>query len=127
MASVKGLYVMIISLCLFSLGVACYGISQLQQQSKLRWQKAGTGFWDEGSYLRKYKKQFSDHGPAFPFSTTALVFLTDGYHLMQWFYIKLFVASIILYSPMFSWWVDGLVYLGVWYLTFNIVYKIFSK
>lgn len=62
-----------------------------------------------------------------PLSSTALVWLTDGYHMCQFFFIKLFVASIILYVPMFSWWVDGLVYLGVWYLTFSITYKVFSR
>lgn len=117
---------MILSLCLFSLGVACYAIKELQSHGKLKWMKSGTGFWDERSWLRKWADTFGNK-EAFPLSSTALVWLTDGYHLMQFFYIKLFIASIILYVPVFGWWRDGLIYLGCWYVVFNVIYKAFGK
>ena len=119
---------MILSISAFALAVALYAISQLQQQSKLRGQKGDASFWGEKSWRRKYKWQDPIlKKEAFPLSSTALVWLTDGYHLMQFFFIKLFVASIILYVPMFSWWVDVGIYLASWYLVFNVTYKVLSK
>ncbi len=42
-------------------------------------------FWDpEISWRRKYKNGIPEDGPRFFLSTTTLVFLTDGWHLMKW-------------------------------------------
>lgn len=41
-------------------------------------------FWNPAlSSKNKYKNHDSKQGPAFPFSTNGLVWLTDGYHLMN--------------------------------------------
>ena len=46
-----------------------------------RWNKL---FWDPYySWRNKYKKGRPENGPRFLFSTTLFVFVTDGWHLMQ--------------------------------------------
>lgn len=120
----------IISLLLFAIGVFCYAVKELQSHGKLRGQGPGLGFWDERSWMRKWKIIWPDGIPskkeAFWGSSRWFVFVTDGYHLMQFFYIKLFVASIIIYRPWFGYWDAGL-YLGVWYLVFVLMYNGLQK
>jgi hypothetical protein len=84
-------------LSLIGLSVACYSISQLQQQRKLKGQKGDASFWGEDSWRRKYTKSYVFLPPdnwyyrmfniqlreRFPLSATFLVSLTDGYHLTQ--------------------------------------------
>lgn len=42
-------------------------------------------FWDTNiSWRRKYKNGIPESGPKFFLSTTVLVFLTDGWHLVNW-------------------------------------------
>lgn len=120
------------SLIAWAIAVACYAISQLMMHSKLKWAKAGTGFWDEQSWKRKWKP--TDLGSfhvvgveRFWGSSRWFVFLTDGYHLMQFFFIKLFVLSIVLYVPAYSWVIDGGIFLGTWYIVFSVTYKVFGR
>jgi len=43
-------------------------------------------FWDpEKSWVNKYKNNDFKKGPKFPFSTTFLVSLTDGWHMLKLF------------------------------------------
>lgn len=132
----------LINILSFILGVIAYTISQLAQHRKLKWSDSPIGFWGKDSDVRKYssdaKKRFSPpdnfyyrffkikYGEKFPLSATALVFLTDGYHLCQWFFTKLLILSIITFEGDFSikWF---LIYLGIWYLIFNLTYKLLSK
>jgi len=66
-----------------------------------------SSFWGKKSWWRKYRQSAPflpkktlyyrlfkiKYREAFPLSTTALVFLTDGYHLVQWFMLKfIFIA-----------------------------------
>lgn len=122
---------MILSLTLFTLGVFCYAIKELQSHGKLKGMGPGTGFWDERSWVRKWKWDFKDTHivgkESFPGSSTVFVWLTDGYHFMQWFYIKLFILSIVLYEPLFTWYYDGGIFLGTWYAVFNSVYTVFQR
>lgn len=122
----------ILSPLLFALGVCCYAIKDLQSHSKLRGQKGDASFWGEESWKRKWKR--SQHNKnavtdqeAFWGSSRFFVFVTDGYHLMQFFYMKLFIASIVLYKPMVTWYWDGLIYMAIWYIRFNSIYRIFGR
>lgn len=83
-----------IALLSFALSLICYGIRELALHGQLRWSKDDDGFWGERSYERKYTydppkdnwyyKFFKiKQRERFLFSTTFLVSLTDGYHLMQ--------------------------------------------
>ena len=78
-------------------------------------------FWGKESWKRKYKKYEYDpsvgfkgynliaapdtpyyrffkikYKEKFPWSSTLLVFITDGFHLAQWFMIKFIIAAITL-------------------------------
>lgn len=50
----------------------------------VRHPKANPNFWNpKYSWSNKYKHHIPQAGPKFPFSTTALVWMTDGKHLMD--------------------------------------------
>lgn len=54
-------------------------------------------YWDpKVSWENKYKNYPDDQRPAFPFSKTALVFLTDGWHLFQFLMLTAFQLAVIL-------------------------------
>lgn len=55
-------------------------------------------FWNPAiSWKRKYKDwDGNDKRPRFPFSTTALVFLTDAWHLFQFVMLSSFTAAIVI-------------------------------
>ncbi len=123
---------MILSICAFAIAVALYTISQLQQQSKLRGQKGDASFWGERSWERKYKARVVGGTKStidvevkerWPTSSTLTVFLTDGYHLMQFCFTILFCLSAVSYEREFGFWIDGCVYWGVWHLSFWSVYN----
>lgn len=141
---------MILSLLSFAAAVVCYVISQLTIQGKIKWNTSG-GFFDEDGWMRKYKVtwtedvnmdfmnrwQFEIH-PApktwyyrffkikykerFPMSATLLVFLTDAYHLMQ-FWFKIFMA--LAFVPLVGWW--AVAYWVLFGVVFTICYKLFSR
>ncbi len=135
-----------IALITFLLAVVCYTIAELWQQGKLIWMNPlyPYRFWGERSDRRKYKDYlFSAIYPApdnwyynffeikykekFPLSATALVALTDGYHLMQHIMKPLLLLSIILYEPIFysRWWDFGL-FAAASGLVFMIIYKLLA-
>ena len=142
-----------ISLITFSLAIVCYTIAELWQQGKLIWINPlkPFGFWGERSDKRKYKMSwyndvdnFYDERPApnnwyyntfeikykekFPLSATALVALTDGYHLMQHIMKPLLVLSIVFYEPIFfSRWLDFGAYGATFGLVFTITYKLLAN
>lgn len=105
---------MILSLVCLAVAALCYAVSQLQQHGKLVWSSPVRpfGFWGERSDVRKYKP--GTHEPAFPLSTTLLVFVTDGYHFMQWL-MKIFIA--LAFVPFVGWWWS----LGYW-TVFTVVF-----
>lgn len=118
---------MILALTFLILGIGCYSISQLQQHGKLKWMNHAEpfSFWEKDSHVRKYKELSRPKGEAFLFSTTFLVFLTDGYHFMQFMFFN-FLSLSVTFALNFSWWL----LLGVWsliHLTHFATYKFLSK
>lgn len=60
------------------------------------------------SWINKYKSN-TDLTPRFFGSTTFLVFITDGWHLAQFFFLNTFFIALILYSPVViisNWWMN---------------------
>jgi len=98
----------------FLLGIACLAVRESLQpfrHDKTLWSKLElTHFFGLHSWARKYYTFLWDnavapdnwyyrffkikHKERFPLSATALVFLTDGFHLMQWLAINFFTLSI---------------------------------
>jgi hypothetical protein len=139
---------MIIQITAFIIAVIAYTISQLQQHGKLKWSKALSDYWSNGSGIRKYKtlKEGDDvsllyravglypppdnwyynffkisHKERFPGSATIFVSFTDGYHLMQMFF-KAFLSIAI---AGISWW--AVAWFVAWSCIFTVVYKYLSK
>lgn len=135
------------SLSLFIFSVIAYAIKELQSHQKLRWMQHGNyvrSFWDEDSYLRKYK--LTDRSTViaapnnwyyrffkikykerFPGSATIFVNFTDGFHLMQFLFKVFLIASLVMYKEMVNPWIDGGIYFVIWGVVFTLVYKDLSK
>lgn len=115
------------SLLLFSLSVVCYIVSQLQQQGKLIWmdEDKPDSFWGEDSHLRKYKNVGAvvRDEPAFFASTTFLVFLTDGYHLMQFFMNVFGIAAIITFEKFWPLWAQFLLLYAIRHVIWWLLYE----
>lgn len=75
------------------------------------------------SWRAKYKNDDPSQGEKFLFSTGALSFLCDGWHLFQFFFLNTFILAIVLYKPMINWWADFLIYAVVMKGTFQLCYK----
>lgn len=108
---------MILALFLLSLGIAAYSVSQLQQHGQLRWMKNTIpfdGFWGPESHKRKYKMIVGQRTkePAFFLSTTLLVFLTDGYHFMQ-FWMFNFLATAFTFALGWNWYLFAGLMIGI--------------
>ena len=76
-----------------------------------------THFFGSQSYRRKYKDCDPDKGEAFLFSTTALVPLTDGWHLCKALMLLCIFTAI---AP--SLWLVPLLYIG-WGVVFELFYS----
>lgn len=75
--------------------------------------------WYYKTFEIKYQEKF-------PLSATALVWLTDGFHLVQFFMIKFFCAAVA-FAVGGPWWMILAVFAGVrliWYIVFNVWYKV---
>jgi hypothetical protein len=132
----------LISLSSLALAIGFYSVGQLVNQGKLKWSKEGRllrGFWDDDSYLRKYKLTPEStvmkapenwyyrffkikYKERFPLSATFLVNLTDGYHLMQSLSFLSLSVCVSLLSGITFWYV----WLGVLAVHF-LTYKLLSK
>lgn len=71
---------------------------------------AGAQFWNPDiSWRNKWKDGDPDQGERFPLSSTALVFLTDGWHLLQFLMLTFFQLAIAMPVVMLLrlrwWWV----------------------
>ena len=113
-----------------ALAAVCWAYISLYRFGKL---KEGNGFFEGNSWIRKYKyspKLGLESAPdnlyyrtfgilykeRFPFSATALVFLTDAYHLAQWLMIKFILLAVTVN------WVEFLILWFFWVLFFNASY-----
>lgn len=87
-------------------------------------------FWDRNrSWQRKWKNGDPSQGEAFPLSSTALVFLTDGYHLSRYARNRfMFIAIGFNWErPKKKWWyhiIDSLVYSAAYSLGFHTSYSL---
>lgn len=64
----------------------------------------------------------------FPFSTTSLVWITDGWHLAKALMLLSIMSSVVLYETIWSTWIDILIYYLAWTVTFTLFYtKILIK
>lgn len=80
------------------------------------------------SWLNKYKDGV-DSGPKFWGSTTVLVFLTDLWHLLQFFFYKFMFLAVVFYAKWSAYIaVDFLIYHVIFTATKELFYsKIFQR
>lgn len=76
-------------------------------------------------YFGLYKPLFKER---FPFSTTFLVFLTDGWHLLKALVLTCWVLAIVFYKPMLNIWGDMWLLFIFYSSAFNIFEtKLFNR
>lgn len=81
-------------------------------------------FWNPRiSWVNKWKNGDPNQGEKFLFSSTILSFLTDGWHLLQLFFLNTIILSVVLYKPMFCWWIDFLIFSVSFRILFEIIYS----
>lgn len=124
-----------LSIIFIALAAACWAI--MSHYTFHNRTKNEFSFWGANSWKRKYKRSDScfsgycliksrsnwyyrlfkiRYKEKFPGSATVFVFLTDGYHLTQWFMIKFIIGAITLN------WIYFLILWATWTIVFNIVY-----
>jgi hypothetical protein len=110
---------------LILLAVAAIGkaISDASMHGKL----SGT-FWDETvAWKNKWKNGDPKQGEKFLGSSTVFVFVTSGFHLMQFVYLNAFFISLVTYKELVSPVADFFI-LGIGFrLIFEITYRNIGK
>jgi len=138
-----------IQIIFLSLAAACWAVmAHLLFHNKNSTPFRKHTFFGSDSWVRKYKKARNvqgiltaydfypppdnwyyktfkiDHLEKFPWSATALVFVTDGYHLFQWLFIKFILLGVtVTYNRGLQFdWVGFILLWVTWTVVFNIVY-----
>ena len=73
------------------------------------------------SWKNKWKNGDINQGEKFFGSSTFLVFLTDFWHFAKSLMILFYVLSVVMYKPIFNWYIDSIIL----YLSFTITFEIF--
>lgn len=71
----------------------------------------------------KYKNKRKIEGEKFLGSTTVFMFLTDAWHLFQFFFLNLMIISIFVYEPIINIWFDIPIFMVGLKGTFELFYK----
>lgn len=81
-------------------------------------------FWNpHKSWINKWAQPYPPFTERFRFSSTLLVFLTDGWHLFKAFMIAFFILSVVNYTPIFNLWVDAVMLYSTFTGTFTLFYN----
>lgn len=101
------LMIIVFAFCLFS-GAADGAAETLKFHTAIffkRFEKANKWFWDPSvSWTNKYKDNDPAKGPKFWQSTKALVFSTDGYHLMRMLRNQFIIIAILVKPTLPEWY-----------------------
>ena len=89
-------------------------------------------FWPSYSFKNKYKDGDPEKGPKFPFSTSALVMLTDQYHLNNFIQRAAITAALVIKigegkKPFRHYLFDALYYTACYQAGFHAIYYPISK
>lgn len=89
-------------------------------------------FWPQQSFKNKYKDGDPEKGAKFPLSTSALVFLTDQYHLDNFIQRSALTAALVIKigegkKPFRHYLFDALYYTAAYQLGFGSVYYYFKS
>tara|TARA_R110000787_G_scaffold20623_5_gene61412 strand:- start:1630 stop:1971 length:342 start_codon:yes stop_codon:yes gene_type:complete len=79
------------------------------------------------SWRNKWKDGNKANGEEFPFSSTALVFLTDNWHFFNGIRSLGYIIAILTYRELFNAPVDGILLFGTYSLGFNVTYEFIKR
>lgn len=115
---------------------AAENVIQYHHKQSIFWRGDEFSFWGRNSWVRKWKYGNPELGRKFFGSTTFLVWLTDGWHLIKFLYLLLLCAALV-YNTSFTryfdldwWWriVEAAVLFSIYGGVFELFYKfIFRK
>jgi hypothetical protein len=85
-------------------------------------------FWNsEYSWQNKWRDGKPELGEDYPFSSTFFVFLTDGWHLMQFIFLNsLFIAFFLISLHDFSYY-EEIIHLILLRALFGVTFELFFK
>lgn len=111
---------MLLTLSLISIGAAAKAV---QDSILFHGLGAGNKFFDvTTSWKNKYKNGDPKQGPAFFWSTTALVFFTDGFHLTQFFFLNSIFIALVTYHQKLGVIFDFILLRVVFGIVFESIY-----
>ena len=85
-------------------------------------------YWDPSkSWRNKYKGGDPSLGPKFIGSTTFLVWISDGWHLMQMFFLNSMILAIVFYTNIFNIWIDFIILTLLFKIIFQCLYTNFKR
>lgn len=120
-----------LSLLFWLLACICHALMEkfITHHSKSIFRNAKSfSFFGSNSWTRKYKDHNPQAGTAFWGSTTFLVWVTDGYHLIQWMMLWFLAGAVVtLDVPMEgveAWIAVILVFRISWTLVFKLFYEV---
>lgn len=83
-----------------------------------------SSYWSKSeSWTRKWKHGDRNLGEAFPGSSTVFVFITDAWHLAQFFFLNSLFALIVIRETMVSTIVDFLILSVAFRVVFELSYR----
>lgn len=111
----------VIAFALLLIGVVALAYSHASSHKKF-WPD---DFWDmELSAKRKYKDGDPTKGPRFWGSTTIFVWLTDGWHFMNFIFNRCWQGAIAIFFPG---WYALLAWIIIWVLSSGLFEQIYSR
>ncbi len=103
-----------------------HGFADVFPRANAQW------FWPQKSFKNKYKDGDPEKGAKFPLSTSALVFLTDQYHLNNFIHRSTLTAALVIKigegkKPLKHYVFDALYYTACYQAGFGSVYYYFKS
>lgn len=80
-------------------------------------------YMDRSAGFKWKNGEDSADGEKFLGSSTVFVFLTDFWHLAQFFFLNLMIAAIVFYKPIVNPWIDFIILAVVLKGTFELFYS----
>jgi hypothetical protein len=82
------------------------------------------GSWDkDDNWRNKWKAGDPTKGEAFPGSSTLFVAFTDAWHFSNAIQYTCFILAIVLYFPVYGWWIDAIILKVIFTGTFEVFYR----
>jgi hypothetical protein len=89
------------------------------------WKFLGNSFWDNSiAWRNKWKNKDPKQGEAFPFSSSFLGVICDGWHVVKYLWLLHLFAAIVFYQPITPYFLVDMIIL---YTSFGLGHEIFWR